>query len=49
VGAVELLEYCVKLLDLYTARATESLGVDMRAEKVLLGVWILGTIDATGL
>ena len=47
--AAELLEYCARLLDLYAARAAESLGVDVRAERTLLGVWILGAADAAGL
>jgi hypothetical protein len=45
----ELLEYCARLLDLYAARAAESLGVDVRAVRALLGVWILGAADAAGL
>jgi hypothetical protein len=40
--AAELLEYCARLLDLYAARAAESLGVDVRAERALLGCWVLG-------
>ena len=44
-----LLGYCARLLDLYAAHAAESLGVDVRAERTLLGVWILGAADAAGL
>jgi hypothetical protein len=33
---------------LYAARAAESLGVDMRAKRALLGVWILGAANAAG-
>ena len=36
--AAELLEYYVRLLDLYAARAAESLGVDVRTKRVLLGI-----------
>jgi hypothetical protein len=44
--AAESLEYCARLLDLYAARAAESLGVDVRAVRALLGVWILGAAEA---
>jgi hypothetical protein len=47
--AAELLEYCARLLDLYAARAAESLGVDVRAERALLGCLVLGAADAAGL
>lgn len=40
--AAELLEYCARLLDLYAACAAESLGIDVRAERALLGCWVLG-------
>ena len=40
--AAELLEYCTRLLDLYAACAAESLGIDVRAERALLGCWVLG-------
>jgi hypothetical protein len=46
--AAELLEYCTRLLDLYAAHAAEFLGVDIHAERLLLGVWILGAADAAG-
>ena len=46
--ATELLEYYARLLDLYAARAAESLGVDVRAERALLGCWVLGAADAAG-
>ena len=42
--AAGLLEYCARLLDLYAACAAESLGVDMRAERALLGCWVLLTL-----
>ena len=44
-----LLVYCARLLGLYTACPTESLGIDVRAKRALLGVWILGAADAAGL
>jgi hypothetical protein len=40
--AAELLEYCIRQLDLYAAHAAGSLGVDMCAERALLGCWVLG-------
>jgi hypothetical protein len=46
--AAELLEYCARLLDLYAARAAESLGVDVRAERALLGCWVLGAAMLLG-
>jgi hypothetical protein len=46
--AAELLEYCARLLDLYAARAAESLGVDVLAERALLGGWVLSAADAAG-
>jgi hypothetical protein len=46
--AARLLGYCARLLDLYAACAAESLGVDVRAERALLGCWVLGAADAAG-
>jgi hypothetical protein len=39
---IATLGYCVRLLDLYAACAAESLGIDVRAERALLGYWVLG-------
>lgn len=47
-NAAGLLGYCARLLDLYAACAAESLGVDVRAERALLGCWVLGAADAAG-
>ena len=40
--AADLLEYCKRLLDLYAACAAESLGIDVRTKRALLGCWVLG-------
>jgi hypothetical protein len=41
-NAAELLEYYIRLLDLYAACAIESLVIDVRALRALLGCWVLG-------
>ena len=48
-NATELLEYCVRLLDLYITRTTRSLGINVYTKRVLLGIWILSATDTTGL